>query len=99
MTCSSLDTIWVYTGKLSKLLITKIILIITNNKLRYNPNGVYSSAGGSTLNSKMYGIIVLALFPFAAFFACGYFFAKHRHGYTKAPTKETEMSQVSHTAV
>jgi hypothetical protein len=47
----------------------------------------------------MYGIIVLALFPFAAFFACGYFFAKHRLGYTQAATKETEMSHVSHTAV
>ena len=67
--------------------------------IRYG-NGAWStSSSSSTLNSKMYGIIVLALFPFAAFFACGYFFAKLRHGYTKAPTKETEMSQVSHTAV
>jgi hypothetical protein len=62
-------------------------------------SGAWSAGSGFTLNSKMYGIIVLALFPFAAFFACGYFFAKHRLGYTKAPTKETEMSHVSHTAV
>jgi hypothetical protein len=44
-----------------------------------------------------YGIIVLVLFPFAAIFACGYLFAKHRLGYTQAATKETEM--VSHTSV
>ena len=68
--------------------------------IRYG-NGAWStsSSSSSTLNSKMYGIIVLALFPFAAFFACGYFFAKHRLGYTQAATKETEMSHVSHTAV
>jgi len=72
----------------------------TYEKIYRYGNGAWStSSSSSTLNSKMYGIIVLALFPFCAFFACGYFFAKHRLGYTKAPTKETEMSQVSHTAV
>jgi hypothetical protein len=45
----------------------------------------------------MYGIIVLALFPFAAFFICGYLFARHRLQYTPAATKETEM--VAHTSV
>jgi sugar lactone lactonase YvrE len=54
-----------------------------------------SSSSSSSLNAKMYGIIVLVLFPFAAYFACGYLFAKHRFGYTQAATKETEM--VTHT--
>ena len=48
-----------------------------------------------TIIIVQYGIIVLVLFPFAAFFACGYLFAKHRFGYTQAATKETEM--VTHT--
>jgi len=80
------------------LLQTKIILSLIM-KTRYNSKGVKSSSSSFTLNSKMYGIIILVLFPFAAFFACGYFFAKHRHGYTQAATKETEMTHVSHTAV
>jgi hypothetical protein len=54
-----------------------------------------TSSSSFSLNAKMYGIIVLVLFPFAVFFACGYLFAKHRFGYTQAATKETEM--VTHT--
>ncbi len=58
-------------------------------------------SGNNGINKKMYGIIILVIFPFAAFFACGWFIAKRRYeGYTAAQTKETEMTtQVSHTAV
>ena len=61
------------------------------------PNSViYSSF---QVNASMYGIIVLALFPFGAFFACGYLVARKRFSYAQAATKETVMTPATHTSV
>ena len=76
-------------------------LSTTEGITRYGSGSWSMGDGGTAINQKMYGIIVLAIIPFIAFFACGWFFAKRRYeGYAAAQTKETELTApVSHTSV